>query len=486
MTSTNSLKYKALVNSLWKFFERIGSQAVNLIVQIVLARLLMPEEFGTVALVTVFITIFDVFLINGLGTALIQKKDIDEIDCSSVFYSNIALAVVLYTVLFFTAPLLSSFYDNDLLLPVIRVLGITLFFSSVKSVQQAIVSKRLQFKLFFYSTLSGTAVSAILGICLALHGAGVWALVVQYVVKAFVDMCVLFITMKWRPLFVFSLKRLIPLVKYGWKILAAALVDSVFNNIRDMIIGKRYSKDDLAFYNRAKMFPNLIYQDTLQAIAQVLFPIIASVQDDKNTVVRIIRRYIKDTSYLLIPMLVGLIIVARPLVSVILTDKWLPCVPYLQIYCVASLIQPIHTANIYLIKSLGRSDLTLKIEIIKKVIGVALILVAMKYGVIWIALSNVVHNLIVLFINAYPVKGLIDYGIKEQIKDTLPACAVTLFMTVFIVPISLLGIPDLYILTLQIVVGIVVFVGTSIILDIESYYNIKELVISRFKGVAKK
>lgn len=480
MANKNDIKYKAIANTIWKFVEQVGSQVVNFVVQIVLARILLPEEFGTIALVTIFIAIFDVFLLNGLGTALIQKKEIDDIDCSSVLYSNMLLSIVLYVILFFLAPLLSQFYDNDSLVPIIRILGITLFFSSIRSVQQAIVSKQLRFKLFFYSTLSGTIISAIIGIFLALNGAGVWSLVAQYVIKSFVDMCVLFFTMNWRPKFLFSISRLIPLISYGWKILAAALVDTVYNNIRDMIIGKKYSPDDLAFFNRGKSFPNLVSADTMHAVGTVLFPIVSSVQDDKESVKRIIRRYVKDTSYILIPLLIGLAVVAKPLVVVLLTDKWLPCVPYLQIYCIALTVQPMHTANMQLIKALGRSDITLKMEIIKKIIGVILILMVMKYGVLWIALTTIVHSVIVLVINAYPSREIINYTYSEQIKDSMPAYLLSIAMAIAIYPISLLNISNILIICSQTIGGLFIIILLSTLFKVNSFYSIKSSIINYF------
>ncbi len=472
------LKQKTLINTLWKFVERVGSQVVSFVVQIVLARILMPDEFGLIALVTIFIALFDVFVSNGLATALIQKKSIDEEDCSSVFTANVALSILLYILLFICAPFLSQFYENDTLTPIIRVLGFSLILSSIKSVQQAIVSKRLQFRLFFYATISGTIVSAIVGVIMDLRGAGVWALVAQYLVKSFVDICVLFVTMKWKPQIYISISRIKPLFNYGWKILLSAFIDSIAQNIRDMIIGKMYSPRDLAYYNRGKMFPTLVSVDTMASLEAVLFPIVSSVQDDKLYVKQIVRRFVKDSSYILIPLLIGLAIIAEPLVRVVLTDKWLPCVPYLQIFCVAFCFKPLHMANMQMIKAVGRSDITLKMEVIKKVVGISILLLAMKYGVIWIALSTIISDFLVLLINGYPSIKLINYKYSEQFRDLAPSYILSLAMAASIYPLSLLNMPDIVLIIIQIICGLAMILFMSVIFKVNSYYSIKTIIIT--------
>ena len=481
-TNVSDLKRKTLTNTLWNFVERAGSQIVSFIVQIVLARILLPEEFGLIALVTIFITLFDVFVTSGLATALIQKKTIDELDCSSVFTSNIIISIFLYFILFLCAPIVAQFYENEILLPVIRVLGLSLILSSIKSVQQSIVAKRLQFRLFFYATLSGTIVSAVIGIIMAFKGAGVWALVCQYLAKSFVDVCVLFIIMKWKPKLIISVAPIRPLFNYGWKILISSFIDAVSQNIRDMIIGKMYSPRDLAYYNRGKIFPTLVSVDTLTSLETVLFPIVSSVQDDKSSVKQIIRRFVKDSSYILTFLLIVLAIVAKPLVSVVLTDKWLSCVPYLQIFCLSFCLKPLHVANMQMIKAVGRSDITLKVEILKKIVGIPILLIAMKYGVIWIALSTILTDFIVLLINAYPSTKLINYSYIEQFRDLSPAYALSVVMAIIIYPISLLQIYDLYIIIVQVISGVLIFTFLSWLFNVNSFFSIKGLLINFWKS----
>jgi len=470
------LRDKTLSNMLWKLGERMGAQLCSFIVQLILARLLLPEAFGTIALVNVFITICNVFITNGLGTSLIQKKDADELDFSTVFFFNLVFSLSLYIVLFLCTPYIGKYYQNLELVWVIRVLGLQLLFSAVKTVQQAFVARELKFRLFFLATLIGTVFSGIMGIALAFAGAGVWALVVQYLTNSAVGIVMLFVLVHWHPKLCFSLKRLRPLFSYGWKLLAASLVDTIYNDIRTLIIGLKYSREDLAYYNRGKQFPDLVCDNTMVAIESVLFPVMSKVQDNPSEVKRMVRRFIKTCSFLMCPMLFGLAVVAKPLISLLISDKWLFCVPYIQIYCFVSALRPMQTANMQMIKALGRSDITVIIEIIKKAFGLAIIIISMPYGVFWIAASNILYSILVLAVNSFPSKKLIDYGYWEQIWDLLPALWAALGMAVVIFPISLLPIHQLFIIVLQMIVGLGCYLLIAWSFQMDSYNYLKILL----------
>ena len=349
-------------NMIWRFLEHTGAQLVQFIVAIVLARILSPEDYGTVELVMVFITILNVFVDSGLGTALVQKKNADNIDFSTVFYTNIVFCLVLYAILFITSPFIARFYSNETLTVVIRVLGITILISGVKNIQYSYVSKTLQFKKFFFATLFGTITAAVIGIWMAYHGFGVWALVAQQLINLTIDTIFLWITVNWKPNFVFSFDRLKELFSYGWKILLVGLLDTGYNNLRQLIIGKKYSKADLAFYNKGDLFPKAIIGNLNNAIDSVLLPVMSSEQDDKKLVKLMTRRAIKISTYCIAPLIMGLSVCAPSVVTILLTDKWLPCVPFLRIFCITYMFYPIHTANLNAIKAMGRSDLFLKLE----------------------------------------------------------------------------------------------------------------------------
>ena len=380
---------KVFSNFIWRFAERCGAQGVTFVVSIVLARLLDPSVYGTVALVTVFTTIMQVFVDSGMGSALIQKKDADDLDFSSVFYFNIMMCSVLYLIMFVAAPFIAAFYKTPELTPVVRVLSLILIISGVKNVQQAYVSKNMLFKKFFFSTLGGTIGAAIVGITMAYLGFGVWALVAQMLFNTAVDTTILWITVKWRPKKMFSLQRLKGLFSYGWKLLVSSLIDTVYNDLRQLIIGKIYSKSDLAQYNQGKKFPALIVTNINTSIDSVLLPTMSKAQDSANTVKNMTRRAIKTSTYLMMPFMVGLAVCAEPLVRLIITEKWLPCVPFLRIFCFTYAFYPIHTANLNAIKAMGRSDLFLKLEIVKKIVGLAAILSTM-----WISVMAMAYSLL--------------------------------------------------------------------------------------------
>ena len=378
---------KVVSNFLWRFLERCGAQGVTFIVSIVLARLLDPSVYGTIALVTVFTIIMQVFVDSGMGNALIQKKNADDLDFSSVFWFNIAMCSVLYLIMFISAPFIASFYNKPELTPVVRVLSLILIISGIKNVQQAYVSRNMLFKRFFFSTLGGTIGAAVVGITMAYLGYGVWALVAQMLFNAAVDTTILWITVKWRPKKQFSLQRLKGLFSFGWKLLVSSLIDAVYNQARQLIIGRMYSSSDLAQYNQGKKFPELIVTNINTSIDSVLLPTLSKAQDAPSVVKSMTRRAIKTSTYIMMPFMVGLAVCAEPLVSLILTDKWLPCVPFLRIFCFSFAFYPIHTANLNAIKALGRSDLFLKLEIIKKVVGIIAILSTM-----WIIFTIVTSN----------------------------------------------------------------------------------------------
>lgn len=323
-------------NFIWRFAERVGAQLVAFIVSIVLARILDPGTYGVVALITVITVIMQVFVDSGLGNALIQKKDADNLDFSTVFYTNIAFCFVLYIGLFFAAPLIANFYRNTALTPYIRVLGLTVLISGIKNVQQAYVSRHMLFKKFFFSTLGGTIIAGVIGIIMAVMGAGVWALVAQQVINLAIDTSILWITVKWRPERKFSFERLKGLFSFGWKLLASALLDTVYTNIRQLIIGRMYSSVDLAQYNRGRQFPNLIVQNVNTSIDSVLLPAMSNEQDDKEHVRSMTRRSIKTSTYIMAPLMMGLFFVGEPLTSLVLTDKWLPCVPFMRVFVLLS------------------------------------------------------------------------------------------------------------------------------------------------------
>lgn len=456
-------------NFIWRFAERCGAQAVTLIVSIVLARILAPGDFGTVSLVMVFTTIMQVFVDSGLGTALIQKKDADDLDFSSVFYFNFAVCLILYAVMFMAAPLIAGFYNDTSLTSIIRVISLTIIISGVKGIQQSYVSRNMLFKRFFFATLGGTIFSACLGIGMAYAGCGVWSIVAQQLSNTAIDTLILWITVKWRPKKMFSWKCLKGLLSYGWKLLISSLLDTVYNNLRNLIIGKIYTSSDLAYYNQGDKFPKVIVTNINASIDSVLLPSMAGEQDHCDRVKSMTRRAIKTSTYIMAPLMMGLMFCAEPVVKLLLTDKWLPCVPYLRIFCFTYMFWPIHTANLNAIKAMGRSDLFLKLEIVKKIMGLMLLLLTMKISVMAMAYSLIVSGICSQVINSWPNWKLLDYNYFEQLRDILPSIVIALLMGIIVYFVGLLRLPTIIIIFVQIIAGAVIYIGTSALLHLEEF-----------------
>lgn len=465
-------------NLIWRFAERCGAQLVAFIVSIVLARMLTPEVYGVVALLTVFTSILQVFVDSGLGNALIQKKDADELDFSTVFYANIVFCGILYILLFLCAPLIAVFYKDRSLTQMIRVLGITVIVSGVKNIQQAYVSRNMIFRKFFFATLGGTITAACAGIGMAVSGYGAWALVAQQVINVTIDTAILWITVRWRPQGKFSLNRLKSLFSYGWKLLVSALLDIGYNNIRQLIIGRMYSSEDLAYYNRGKQFPNLIVSNINSSIDSVLFPTMASVQDNRQNVKEMTRRAIKVSVYVMAPLMMGLVFTADSVVKLVLTQKWLECVPYLRIFCISYMFYPIHTANLNALKAMGRSDLFLKLEIIKKCVGLALLLSTMWFGPMAMAYSLLVSSVISQIINTWPNRNLLEYGYLEQLRDIMPCIFLAAGMGAIVWCISFLGLPIAATFLIQVVLGAVIYVTGSALFKIDSFLYFMDILKS--------
>lgn len=468
-------------NFIWRFAERCGAQAVTLIVSIVLARILIPSDFGTVSLVMVFTTIMQVFVDSGLGTALIQKKDADDLDFSSVFYFNFAVCLILYAVMFMAAPLIAGFYNDTSLTSIIRVISLTIIISGVKGIQQSYVSRNMLFKSFFFATLGRTIFSAFLGIGMAYAGCGVWSIVAQQLSNTAIDTLILWITVKWRPKKMFSWERLKGLLSYGWKLLASSLLDTVYNNLRNLIIGKIYTSADLAYYNQGDKFPKVIVTNINASIDSVLLPSMAGEQDHRDRVKSMTRRAIKTSTYIMAPLMMGLMFCAEPVVKLLLTDKWLPCVPYLRIFCFTYMFWPIHTANLNAIKAMGRSDLFLKLEIVKKIMGLTLLLLTMRISVMAMAYSLIVSGVCSQVINSWPNWKLLDYNYLEQLRDILPSIIIALIMGIIVYFIGFLRLPTIIILLIQVLTGAAIYIGASALLHLEEFEYLFGMVKSFLK-----
>ena len=450
---------------LWKLAERVGAQAVTLLVSILLARLLTPEDYSIVGIVTVFFAFCNVFVVGGFNMALIQKKDADGKDYSSVLIVSALIAAVLYVALFFLAPWISSVYGQPLLIPVFRVMGMTLIIDAVKAVLYAFVSNQLQFKKFFFSTLCGTCLSAVVGIGMAYAGYGPWALVAQKMVSSVVDTLILLVTSRIRLQFKVSFDRLKGLFSYGWKIFVASIISTVYDQTNPLIIGLRFSGADLSYYTKGRSFPMALNTALDGAMTSVLFPAMSKVQDDPKAVLSYTRKFISTASYVIFPVMVGFLAVSDNFVRVLLTEKWMGASIYIQIFCITFMFNIIQNGNLQTIRAIGRSDIILKLEIIKKslyflVIGLTVIFAR---DPVILALATVVNTGIATVVNTAPNRKLIGYRYRAQLWDIAPNLLIAGVMGVAVYFMSGLPLHPALVLVIQCAAGAVIYVLLSVI-----------------------
>ncbi len=464
-----SLRGKVLSGLFWKVLENGGVQIVQFVISLILARMLGPERYGTIALLLVFIAIANVFIQSGFQTALIQKRQVDDLDYSSVFYLGLGVALLLYAVIFAGAPAVAAFYHDPELKSMLRVLALMIFFGAVVSVQTAMVSRKMEFRKMCAASLLATCLSGIAGVIGAYRGLGTWALVVQQLGTQFLLMVFLWVLVGWKPMRAFSFSRVKALFSYGWKLLCSSLLDTVYNNLYTMVIGRIYQKDVVGYNNRCNQFPQLIVNNLAASIQAVMLPAFSASQEDKERMKAMVRRSIVTSAFVIFPMMAGLVAVAKPLISIILTEKWLPCVPFLQIMCVAYAMWPIHIANLQAINALGRSDIFLKLEIIKKALGLAVLAVSIPFGIyamVWLKAST---DFVGTIINAYPNKKLLNYSFLEQWRDVFPALILSVVMGAIVYSLQFFIHNNWILLTAQISGGVLIYGGLAWIFKIESF-----------------
>ncbi len=464
------MKSKIIKGLFWKILENGGSQGLQFVVAVILARLLSPAEYGQVGIIMIFIIIANVIVQNGFSVALVQKKDSDETDFSSVFYFSLAAAAVMYALLYLAAPAIGRFYGNPLLGRIVRILGLVLFPGAVISIQTAYVSRRMEFRGLFLATMSAAAVSGAVSITMAYTGYGVWAMVGQQMVYYVTLMVSLFFHVSWRPRRLFSLSRIRQMLSFGWKLLTASLIDTVFTNLYGLIMGKIYNDAMLGAYNRGDQFPKLIVTNLSAAIQAVLLPAFSSRQEDRGLVKSMTSRAIRTSSFLVLPMLFGLIAVANTLVLALLGEKWLVCVPYLRIMCVAYAFYPIHITNLQAINAVGRSDIFLRLEIIKKALGIAGLVIGIRYSPVVLVSIKAAVDFLCVFVNAWPNKKLLGYSVGSQLRDIAPSVLLSAVMCLCVYELQFVLPGGVWLkLGIQILAGVIIYMGLAWVFRVESF-----------------
>ncbi|MEA4915296.1 MAG: lipopolysaccharide biosynthesis protein [Christensenella sp.] len=483
----STIRNKTISGVIWKAMESGGNQLVKLVISVVLARMLDPQNYKTLTFMLIIIDFADTIVKRGFVTSLVQHKDADNVDFSSVLWIMLALAGIFYTAFYFGAPMLAKINveagQDPVFVPALRVIALSLFFGAFNSVQGAIIQRKLEFRLFCISTLVTTLISGAIGICMAYLGYGIWALVVQQIIGSFSNVVVLWLLDRWKPMLVFSLEKAKSHFSFGWKLLLSSLLDKGYNSISSLIIYARFADASLAFYGRGKQYAGMISENLNSVALSVLFPAYARHQDDVGRVREMVRKTNRSTSLMIVPMMAGLAVIATPFVHVLLTDKWLPTVPYLQMMCIAYLFYPMEATDLQALLALGRSDVYLKTEIIKKVFGISALAAAVfsfqtAIAISWSYVITCVFSMIVTMVY---MKKFFAYRWRDQIWDMTPPVLLSIAMCGAVYGVSLLPMPEVVSLILQVVCGIAVYLGLAVIFKLESFTYLWTAMCKYFK-----
>lgn len=474
----NSNKSKVVGGLFWAFGERIAAQFVSTLVGIVLARVLDPEHFGVISIMMVFISFCNVFVTSGFSSAIVQKKEVDEIDFNTAFYISLATSIILYILLFLSAPIIAKFYNMPVITLAIRILGIRLIIASLNSVQQAYVRRNMEFRKFFIATIFGTVISGFVGVYLAIQGAGVFALVIQYLTNTIIDSIVMWIVGGWRPKAQFSLTKAKDIYSFGWKILLGDLIATLEGDIRSLVVGKSFGASSLAFYDQGNKYPALIVTNINSSISRVMLPAFSRNQDNLLNLKMKLRKSISVGLFILAPMMIGLATISNTFVLVILTEKWLPAVPFIQIFCIYYLTRPIETSCQQAILSIGRSDVSLKIMIIINTVSLSTMLIAVFvfHSVFLIACGALLSTAVSLSMYFIYSSKLIGYSFKEQLEDLVPVMMLAVVMGIVVLFLGMLSFPLILKLIIQITGGAVSYTLLSLIIKPKAYYYVKALL----------
>lgn len=471
------IKQTVTVGLFWKFAERIGVQLVQFIIQMILARLLLPEDFGTIAIINVLILVATVLVQYGFCTALVQKKEVDELDYSSVWLVNTFICIIMYLLLFIFAPLLGKFYNDSQISLLLRVQGTILFFCAISGVQNAILNRKMDFKRSFLINCGAVFCQGVVGITLAFNGWEIWSLVVSQIVNSVMLVILGFIFIRWRPRFRISFSKIHSMFAFGKNLLLASLIETIFNNVYSLVIGKVYTQESLGYYNRGQSIPNMLMTTINGSIQGVLFPAFSTYQDNVLKIKNMMRKSIKMSAYLVFPIMFGIIAVAPRLILVLLTEKWLPAVPFLCLSCISFSFYPIHTANLQAISAVGRSDVYLKLEIVKKMLLVGVLIISLKYNIYIVMIGSVMCSFLSTIVNAWPNRKLFNYSILEQFKDISSSLVLSLLMGVIVYLVGdIINFNDFITLVIQILAGVVFYVVFSYLFRIDELnYLLKSL-----------
>ena len=473
-----SLRHKAIHGVGWSFIDNIASSGITFLVGLVLARLLTPEEYGIMAMIAIFIAVSNSIIDSGFSSALIRKTRIERIDYNTVFYFNLTVSILIYVLLYIAAPAISVFFKEPVLVEVVRIIGWVLIINALAIIPRTQFVREVDFKTQTKVSLISSVSSGVIGIGMALGGMGVWSLVGQQLSRQFLNTLFLWVYSKWHPVWEFSRKSFNELFGFGSKLLLSGLLDTIYKNIYYIVIGRFYTSAQLGQYTRAEQF-NTIFSSNLTSIVQrVSYPVLSSIQEEPERLREAYRQIIKTTMLVTFACMLGLAAVAKPLIIILIGEKWLTAVSFLQIICFSGMLYPLHAINLNILQVKGRSDLFLKLEIIKKTIAVFPILIGIFYGIEYMLWGSVLTSFIAYFLNSHYSADLIRYSTIEQIKDVLPVFAVSLTIAAVMWLFSLLDISVYIQLPIQIIVGLTLAFAVYERLRLPEYLEVKRLGLS--------
>lgn len=481
----SDLKTKTIKGMFWSFSEIVSLQGINFLVQIFLARLLMPEDFGLIGMITIFIAVSQSLIDSGFTSAIIREKNITNTDYSTVFYFNLVVSIVIYFTLFFSSPLISNFYNEPRLVSIIRILSVVIIINAFGLIQRTILIREIDFKTQTKITFISSVLSGIVAVIFAFLGLGVWALVIRQILMQLIQSLMLINHNKWIPSLSFDINSFKRLFGFGWKILVSGLINTLYQNIYYPIIGKFFSVTDLGFFTNAKKMNDIPSMATSQAVQKVSYPVLSQIQDNEKSLKNGFSKAIRNTTFINFPLMMGLAAIADPLIKFLIGEKWAPSIPYFQILCFAGMLYPLHALNLNILQVKGRSDLFLKLEIIKKIIGIISIIVVLFFGlgIIGLLWAQVFTSIIGFFINSFYSKRMIDYSTRDQIKDIYPIFFASIIMAGITYSLTFfLDVRNIFLLLIQIPVAILVYITLSYIFQIEEVKTIKSILNVRTRS----
>lgn len=480
----STLKQKTISGLTWSFIDNFAQKGLTFVIGIILARLLSPSEFGLIGMITIFIAVSESFINSGFGAALIRKQNCTDVDFSTVFYFNLAVGVLFYWILFFSAPAISRFFNEPQLTNLVKVLAIVLIIDSLTIIQRTILTKRIDFKLQTKISVAASIVSGAVGITLAFSGFGVWSLAVKQITQRAVNSGLLWLWNRWRPLLVFSRTSFNELFSFGYKLLISGLIDTLYRNIYLLIIGKYFSAQELGYYTQALQFQSLPSQNITNIIGRVSYPVLSQMQDDKAALKRNYQKLIKSVMFITFVLMMGMAAVAEPMVITLIGEQWRPCIIYLQLLCFVGMMYPLHALNLNMLNVQGRSDLFLKLEIIKKFLAIPVIVIGVMFGIKAMIMGMMVNTQIAYFLNSYWSGRFIDYSMKDQVKDILPSFVLAVFMALIVAGVGrVLPFGDPATLAVLVVTGAVLVFAMAEITRIEAYVFMKEILHGKISTI---